>query len=327
MRIVIPDDWNGAYESAPEIAELRKRAEVVVLHDRSADLAGALREADIAAALRERTKYLAGDLANMPNLKLIASVGGASNAAIDVQAATAQGTLVCYTSGAAGAAPDVAGNASMVELTIGMMIAIMRDFAQQDRVIHGGGWPSPQGRMLQGKTLGIVGLGRLGGQVAQAARLFGMRVTAAGKTLTPERAAAAGAEFLDLDMLFAECDVISVHLKLTEHTRGLVSRRLLQKMKPDAVLVNTSRGPVLDQQALVDLLRAGRIKGAALDVYDDEPLAADDPIRACERALLLGHCGWPTDGAYARMIPDTVAVIEAFLDGKPVNMVNPEALP
>ena len=325
MRIVIPDDWNGAYEASPLVQGLRKRGVLVILHDRSADVAAELRQADVAVALRERTKYLAPALAQMPNLKMIASVGGPVNAAIDLEAATSRGIVVSCTV-SSGGPPDTAGPASMVELTIGMMIATMREFAQQDRILHAGSWPSPQGRILHGKRLGIVDLGRLGSSVAKAAQFFGMHVAAAGKTLTAERAEKAGVEFTDLDTLFAESDVVSIHLKLTESTRGMVDGRLLGRMKPEAVLINTSRGPVLDSAALVDVLNAGRIKGAALDVYDEEPLPADDPLRGCERLLMLGHCGWPTDGNFERMIPASVAAIEAFLDGKPINMVNPQAL-
>jgi phosphoglycerate dehydrogenase-like enzyme len=149
-----------------------------------------------------------------------------------------------------------------------------------------------------------------------------MRVVAAGLTLTPERCAAAGVEFRTIDDLFRESDVISIHMKLADATRGLVDARLLSLMKPDAVLVNTSRGPIVDEAALVSALQEHRIGGTALDVYDAEPLPADHPLRKTDNTLLLAHCGWPTDEGYSRMIPETVAVIEAFLDGKPVNVEN-----
>jgi phosphoglycerate dehydrogenase-like enzyme len=152
-----------------------------------------------------------------------------------------------------------------------------------------------------------------------------MRVVAAGLTLTPERAAAAGVEFRTLEQLFTESDIISIHLKLSDRTRGLIDRSLLGRMKRDAILVNTSRGPIVVEADLVEALQQDTIGGAALDVYDQEPLPADHPLRKTEHTLLLAHCGWPTDAGYARMVPETVAVIEAFLDGSPINVERPPA--
>jgi len=326
MRVVFPDDWNGTFEAAPEITRLRQRVEVVTHRVRPDDLAGALKDADIAVALRERTRYDAALLEQLPNLKLIVSVGGNWNPSIDKDVAMSRGVVVCYTSGAIPSvgSPYTGQNPSMVELAIGMMISAMREFGEQDRAMRAGQWPGPQGRVLAGKTLGIVGLGRLGTQTAQAAKLFGMRIIAAGLTLTSERAQQAGVEFRTLDELFSEADVISVHLKLTPETRGIIDKRLLGRMKPNALLVNTARGPVINEADLVQALQEKRIR-AALDVYDQEPLPPDHPLRKTEGTLLLAHCGWPTDEGYARMIPETVAVIEAFLNGSPVNVENPSA--
>jgi phosphoglycerate dehydrogenase-like enzyme len=325
MRVVFPDDWNGAFAGAPEMARLRDRAEVVIHRVRPDNLAEAVRDADVAVALRERTRYDAALLAAMPNLKLIVSVGGRDNPAIDKDVAMGRGVLVCYTHGAA---PDVApaapsGNPSMTEMALGMLISIMRGFGVQDRAMRAGEWPGPIGRVLHGKTLGVLGLGRLGTELANVAKFLGMRVTAAGLTLTPERAAAAGVEFRTIDQLFTESDAISIHLKSTETTRGLVNARLLGLMKPDAVLVNTSRGPIVVEADLIAALRARRILGAALDVYDAEPLPATHPLRQLDNILLLAHCGWPTDEGYARIIPETIRVIDAFLDGAPINVENP----
>src|SRR5262249_19959882 len=156
---------------------------------------------------------------------------------------------------------------SMTEMTLGMMISVMRGFGEQDRAMRAGQWPGVIGRVLHGKTLGILGLGRLGSELATVAKVLSMHVSAAGLTLTPERCAAAGVEFRSVDQLFSESDVISIHMKLAEQTRGLVDARLLARMKPDAVLVNTSRGPIVDERALVEALQQHRIGGAALDVY------------------------------------------------------------
>jgi phosphoglycerate dehydrogenase-like enzyme len=325
MQIVFPDDWNGTFEVAPELEGLRRRADVVVHRVRPDDLSGALKGADIVVALRERTRYTAALIEAMPGLKLIVSVGGRDNPSIDKDVAMARGVLVCYTAGALGNRGNSDWNASMVEMTIGMMISVLRQFGEQDRGMRAGLWPGPKGRVLHGKTLGVVSLGRLGTMTARAAQFFGMRVIAAGITLTPERAAAANAEFRTLEQLFAEADVISINLKLSDRTRGLVDRRLLGLMKPDAVIVNTSRGPIINEADLVDALQRKSIGGAALDVYDQEPLPADHPLRSTEHTLLLAHCGWPTDEGYASMVPETVAVIEKFLDGTPINVENPSA--
>jgi phosphoglycerate dehydrogenase-like enzyme len=325
MQIVFPDDWNGTFAAAPEVERLRARADVVVHRVRPPDLRGVLKDADVAVAVRERTRYDTPLLNALPRLKLIVSVGGVDNPSIDKQTAAERGVLVCHTAGALDLPPPPEGPASMVEVTIGMMIASMREFAEQDRAIRAGEWPGPHGRVLHGKTLGIVGLGRLGTPVAHLAQVFGMRVVAAGLTLTPARAAAAGVEFRTLEQLFTESDIISIHLKLSDRTRGLIDRSLLGRMKRDAILVNTSRGPIVVEADLVEALQQDTIGGAALDVYDQEPLPADHPLRKTEHTLLLAHCGWPTDAGYARMVPETVAVIEAFLDGSPINVERPPA--
>jgi phosphoglycerate dehydrogenase-like enzyme len=325
MQVVFPDDWNAAFEAAPEIARLRKRADVKIYRVRPDNVLDALRDADVAIALRERTRYDAKVLNQMPNLKLIVSVGGRENPSIDKDVAMGRGVLVCYTAGAMSdrLPPSPPGNPSMTEMALGMMISVMRGFGVQDRAMRAGEWPGPIGRVLRGKTLGIVGLGRLGSELAKVCQLLGMRVLAAGLTLTPERAAAAGVEFRSLDDLFSDSDVVSIHMRSTEKSRGLVNARLLARMKPDAVLINTSRGPIVDEAALLEVLQQHRILGAALDVYDAEPLPPDHPLRHTDNTLLLAHCGWPTDDGYSRMIPETVRVIEAFLDGAPINVENP----
>jgi phosphoglycerate dehydrogenase-like enzyme len=328
MQVVFPDDWNSTFEHAPEIAALRRRAEVITHRVRPDDLVGALKDADVAVAVRERTKFDAPLLAGMSKLQLIVSVGGRDNPSIDKHTAMGRGVLVCFTSGALPALPaGGGGNPSMIELTIGMMISAMREFVEQDRALRAGEWPGAKGRVLYGKTLGIVGLGRLGTGVARAAQFFGMRVIAAGLTLTPERASSAGVEYRRLDELFSESDVISVHLKLSDKTRGLIDRSLLGRMKSDAILVNTARGPIVNEDDLVAALQSRSIGGAALDVYDEEPLPAAHLLRHTERTLLLAHCGWPTDDTYARMVPETAAVIEAFLNGAPINVENAPVVP
>lgn len=324
MRVVIPNDWNGAFGVSEDIRRLGERAEVSVFQEPAwsqHELLGQLRQADVVVGIRERTRFPEALFAQLPRLKFIAHIGGPDAPHIDIPAATQHGVLISYTSqrGAPGQQDPV------VEIIVGMLISLFAQFQAQDRAIREGGWPLFQRRTLVGKTLGIVGLGRIGSNLAAIASSLGMRVLAAGVRLTPERAAAAGVEFRTLPDLFAEADAISINLRLLDETRGIISGDLLRRMKPDAYLINTSRGPVLDQAALVDLLQAGRIGGAALDVYDEEPLPRDHPLRSLDNVLLLGHCGWATDTGYAGMIPRTAEIVQAFLDGHPVNVLNPEA--
>ncbi len=324
MNIVVPNDWNDAFKNHPDMQKLKERGTVSFFKQPGPEMNRALTEADITVGIRERTRFEADRLAKMPKLKLIAQIGGNDVPHIDLSTCNKQGVLVCHTAGAGGRGTQWPGG--MVELTIGMMIAAIRQFHVHDSVIHAGGWPDPAGRTLEGKTLGIIGLGRIGIGVGKAAQYFGMRVVAAGKTLTRERAEAEGVEFTSLDDLFSTADMISVHLKLNDATRGMITRQHLARMKPDAIFVNTSRGPVVDEPALVEALQAKHIGGVALDVFNEEPMPADHPIRKCENALLIGHQGWATQEAYAGMIPAIANVITAFLDGKPVNVINQEAL-
>jgi D-3-phosphoglycerate dehydrogenase / 2-oxoglutarate reductase len=320
-RVVILDDWNQAYGASPQVARLRERAEVVIHTDAAPAMAATLERlagAQIVVGNRERTRFDAKFFGALPDLALLAQTGDGVQH-IDLAAATANGVLVSVTPGGS--------TAAMVELTIGMMIAVLRRFAEQDRAIRAGQWPLWIGQELDGKTLGVVGLGRLGSRVANVARSFGMRVLAAGPTLTLERAQAAGLEFRDLETLMAESDVVSIHVRLSDRTRGLITASHLAKMKPTAVLINTARGPVVDEGALIGALRSRRIAGAALDVYDREPLPANHPLLSCETALLTGHCGWVTDNTYERFISGIVENIEVFLDGQPRHVMNPEAAP
>lgn len=321
MRVVVLDDWNDAYAAAEPIARLRQRAEVVIYTDRAPSRSATLERlagADVVVANRERTRFDADLLNALPSLKLIAQTGDGIPH-IDLATATANGVLVSVTPGGS--------TASMAELTIGMMIAVMRRFAEQDRALRAGQWPNWVGQELEGKTLGIVGLGKIGRRVARIAQALGMRVLASGLTLTEERARQEGVEYRSLDDLFAESDVVSIHLRLSERTRGLITAAHLARMKPTAVLINTARGPIVDEGALIGALRSHRIAGAGLDVYDQEPLPPDHPLLSCETALLTAHCGWVTDGTYRRFIAGVVENIEAFMEGKPRNVVNPEAAP
>ena len=226
--------------------------------------------------------------------------------------AAARGIVVSGTRGAGNPVP---------ELTLGMMIALTRHFAEEDAAIRSGGWQHTIGPGLGGLTLGVLGLGRLGGPVADLARAFGMEVIAWDRSITPERAARRGARAVERDALFGESDILTIHLPLTESSRGLVGARELGLMKSGSYLINTSRGPIVDEAALLDALARGGIAGAALDVYDAEPLPADHPLRRAPNTLLLPHLGYVTTEQYARFYGDAVEDIVAWADGAPIRVL------
>ena len=269
-------------------------------------------------ALRERTKFDAPFFEAMPQLELIAQTGHHVYH-VDMPAATKAGVLVGLGLGAAGQ------GFSTAELTIGLMLAIMRRIPQTDRAIRSGEWPLVLGRALRGKKLGILGLGRVGREVARIAQAFGMEVVAWGPTLTPERAQASGARYMDLDELLSAADVVSVHLTLSDTSRGLIDEARLRRIGPGIWLINTSRGQIVDEAALARVLADGALGGAALDVFGEEPLPAESPFCKLDNVVLTAHLGWPADDTYRLMAEGTVEVIEAYIDGTYDKALNPEA--
>jgi phosphoglycerate dehydrogenase-like enzyme len=231
------------------------------------------------------------------------------NAVVDVEAARARGVVVSGT--------RMAGNA-MPELTIGLMIALMRSFAAEDAAVRAGGWQHTIGPGLHGRTLGVVGFGHLGIPVAKLAQAFGMDLIAWSPHLTAERANEHGVRAVTKEQLFADADVVTIHMPLSDRSRGLVGAADLARMKPTAYLLNTSRGPIVDEAALVEALQQRRIAGAGLDVYDTEPLPVDHPLRALPNTLLLPHIGYVTTDGYAVMYADVVEDIVAYAEGHPV---------
>lgn len=319
-RIAVLDDYQGVVLSLPYWARLAGRASVEAFRETVADeeaLVRRLTPYQILVPIRERTRFPAALLARLPNLELLA-LTGRNTGHVDVAAATAQGILVAETGGS-GAGP--------VELTIGLMIAAVRGIPQADRALRAGRWEGSLRGELAGKTLGILGLGRIGSRIAAFGRLLGMRVLAWGPTLTPERATASEAAFVPLETLFRESDVVSLHLRLSDQSRGLVTADLLACMKPSAYLINTARGPLVDEVALVASLRERRIAGAALDVYAVEPLPADHPFLALENVVLTPHLGYVTEEAYHVFFREVTENISSYLDGQvPARAVNPDAL-
>jgi phosphoglycerate dehydrogenase-like enzyme len=306
-KIAVLDDYQGVALKMADWSAVLARADVDVFSDHldAADaVAQRLLPYDIVCVMRERTPLRAAMLERLPNLKLIASTGP-RNASIDLKAAAARGIAVVHT--------GYFGSPT-VELTWALILASARHIVAEAAAVRGGGWQHSIGDDLSGKTLGIIGLGNLGSQVAKIGLAFGMRVLAWSQNLTAEKAAAVGAALVSKEALLRQSDIVSVHLVLSERTRALIGAAELALMKPEARLVNTSRGPIVVEAALLAALEAGRIAGAAIDVYDVEPLPADHPYRKLDRLLATPHIGYVSRGLYERFYRDTVSNIIAWLD-------------
>jgi len=311
FRVAVLDDYQKVALEMADWKSLEPEGEVQAFADNLVDvprLAERLHTFDAAVLMRERTPFPRALLERLPNLRLIVTAG-TRNASIDVAAATEKGVLVTGTEMLAYPTADLAW---------GLIIGLVRHIPFEAEQMRRGAWQTTLGHGLQGKALGIVGLGRLGAQVAAVGKAFGMSVIAWSQNLTPERAAAAGAKLVAKEALFAEADVVTVHLVLSDRTRGLVGAPELGRMKPTAYLVNTSRGPIVDSKALLETLRARRIAGAALDVYDHEPLPADHPLRKLDNVVLTPHLGYVLEENYRLLYPQAVENIRAFMTGKPV---------
>ncbi len=313
MRIAILDDYQRVALASADWTALNA-AELTPFHAHIADtanLVAELRRFDVIVAMRERTPFTAERIRLLPGLRLLVTTGMA-NASIDLAAADAAGVTVCGTRGSAGATP---------ELTWALILALVRHVPEEDRRIREGGWQQTVGFGLRGRTLGVVGLGNIGRRVAAVGLAFGMEVLGWSQNLSPAVAAEAGVSPVSKDELFAVSDVITVHYKLSDRSAGLVGARELGLMKPTAFLVNTSRGPVVDEDALLASLHAGAIAGAALDVYDEEPLPGGHPLRVAPRTVLTPHVGYVTDDGYRTFYGDAVEDIAAFAAGRPVRVL------
>ncbi|HEY7558075.1 MAG TPA: D-2-hydroxyacid dehydrogenase family protein [Candidatus Binatia bacterium] len=318
MRVTVLDDYQHAIENTQALERLREKAAVRVLSEKIAsedDLVRALVGCQAIIPIRERTKFPASLLQKLPRLEFIAQTGNHAYH-IDMGAATRAGIVVSL-------AP---GRNSTAELAFGLMLAVMRRIPQSDRAVRNGEWPLVLGYVLKGKTLGILGLGKIGTEVAAIGRAFGMQVIAWGPTLTPERAAKSQAAFMPLDEVLRAADVVSVHLKLSDLNKGLIDERRLRLMKKTAYFVNTARGAIVDEQALVRALADKAIAGAALDVFADEPLPARHPLFELDNVVLTPHLGWPTDSGFEGFAENAVANILDYMDGKLTRALNPEAL-
>ena len=312
MKIAILDDYQNVATSLADWDSLD--AETVVFAKPFADAGEVVRRLagfDVLVAMRERTPFPAEVLARLTTLRLLVSTGPA-NAAIDLKAARELGITVCGT-----------GYFShpTAEHTWALILGAARNLPDEASSMRAGGWQTSIGTGLHGKTLGLLGLGRLGSQVAQIGRAFGMTPIAWSQRLAADKAAEHGVRAVTRAQLFSESDVLSIHLVLSERTRGLVGAADLRSMKPTAILVNTSRGPIVDEDALFEMLREGRIHRAAIDVFDTEPLPAGHRLRSLPNALLTGHVGYVTRELYETFYRDAVEDIAAFQAGAPVRLM------
>lgn len=316
IRCVVLDDYQDAARRFADWSVLGEDVELVVLRQHlSGDaLAEALQGAAVVVAMRERTPFDAATLAHLPDLRLLVTTGSV-NASIDLEAAAARGVTVCATT----SVPHPAA-----ELTWGLLLGLARSIPREDARFHRGElpWQASVGLDLAGRTIGIVGLGRIGQRVARYARAFDMRVIAWSRSLTEERCAEHGAELAPgLDALLADADVVTLHVALGPGTQGMIGARELSLMKPSALLVNTSRGALVDEMALLEALRTGRIAGAALDVFREEPLPADHPLRGAPNLVATPHLGYVTADNYGRYFRDAVEDIQAWLQGRPIRVL------
>jgi D-3-phosphoglycerate dehydrogenase len=313
------DDYQNLSQKLADWTPVTSRAEVVVFdkHLSEAEAVQKLQDFDALCMLRERMPLPASLLDRLPRLKFIA-VTGPYHRTLDMSAADRLGITVSCTPRTA------AGQFSTAELAWGLLLAAARRIPAEDANMRKGGWQTTVGVSLATRTLGLVGLGRLGSHMVPIARAFGMNVLAWSPNLTAERASEIGATRVDKDELFARSDFISLHLVLGERSRGVVGRQELRLMKPDAYLINTARGPLVDRAALLDALSNRRIGGAALDVYDEEPLPADDPIRKLDNVVLLPHVGYTVKELLGFFYERTVENLVAFMDGKPLRVLTAE---
>jgi phosphoglycerate dehydrogenase-like enzyme len=321
MRVAILDDYQQVALASAKWPD----ADITVFTDhidRTEALVSALQPFDVIVAMRERTPFNSERLSQLPLLKLLVTTGMA-NASIDLDAAREHGITVCGTGGSQGAT---------AELTWGLILAVARHIPEEDRYLRlagspggaalSGAWQRTVGTGLHGKTLGLVGLGNQGRPVAKIGRAFGMKLLAWSQNLDPAKAEKAHCTPVSKEELLARSDVVTVHYKLSERSTGLIGAADLAQMKPTAYLINTSRGPIVDESALVAALRSGTIAGAGLDVYDVEPLPLSHPLRRLPNVVLTPHLGYVTDDTYEVFFREAAEDIEAFAEGSPVRVLS-----
>lgn len=324
MNLALLDDYQKVALRLGDWDRLRKRGiEITVFNEPFSSLDDAVQKLapfQILGLLRERTAFPRALIEKLPNLKFMV-LTGARAASLDDKAATERGIPISTT-------PGGGSNAPTAELCWALLMMCARDLAKAERLMRSGGWHNGlrQMNVLEGKRLGVIGLGKLGSRIAGYAKAFGMDVVAWSQNLTAEKAAAGGAKLVTKDELLASSDFISIHLVLSDRSRGLIGASDLAKMKKTATLINTSRGPIVDEAALIAALKDGTIAHAGLDVYDKEPVPAGHPLTKLDNVTLIPHLGYVVEESYRFFYEGTIKDIEAWLDGRPINVLNPEAL-
>jgi phosphoglycerate dehydrogenase-like enzyme len=316
-KVAVLDDWQGIAKSSADWSRLSEHAEVVFFEEpfKYADaIARALAGFEIIIAMRERTKFPKELIEQLPKLRMIALTGGRTWT-MDFDALNARGIVVSHTGG-------THSTAATAELALGLLLSAARHIPRADASVRKGGFQGgvPVGRVLEGKTLGVIGLGKIGSKMARYGQALGMRVLAWSQNMTEEKAVAAGAKLVDKATLLSESDAISLHLVLSERTRGIIGALDLARMKPGAILVNSSRGPLVDEAAMVEKLENGKLV-AALDVYAQEPLPPNHPLRSLPNTILTPHLGYCTREVYSQFYGDSIENVLAFLDGRPMRVL------
>lgn len=314
MKMAILDDYQNASSRFACIEKLREQGELLTLREtiKPEELARRLKDINIILPIRERTKFGAELLEKLSELRFISMTGASANN-IDLEAATRMGILVSVTS---------YHSEGAVELTLGLILALLRNIPAEDRAMRNGKWQTTIGTLLNGKTLGILGLGRVGREVARIAQAFGMKIIAWGPSLTAERAVKSKVEMTTLAEVLNRSDIVSVHVRLSDQSRGLIGWNELKMMKKSAFLINTARGDIIDESALIKALETGIISGAALDCYHEEPIDQDSPLLKMNNVVLSPHAGFVTYETFQHYFSEAVENILNYLSGSPANIIN-----
>ena len=320
-RIAILDDFERIADTVPSFNKVKARADITLLRERldtSEKLVQTLQPFEIILLMRERTALSETEYSQLPNLRFISQTGRTS-VHLDLPSATRHRIAVT------GTATDT--GSSTKELTIGLIFSLLRKIPQIDRRMRTESWPPIPGRTLEGKTVGVFGFGRIGKEVARVMKALNTRVLGYSRTLTPERAAEVGAECVDIETLVRESDIITIHINSNAQTRGIIGEREFAMMKRGAFLVNTARGPIVSERAMIRALESGQLGGVGLDVFDVEPLPMDHPLRRFDNAVLLSHRGYATVEVLSERYEQALENILDYLDGRPLKLLNPEVLP
>ena len=319
MDVAILDDYQAVAQQMADWSQLPPGINVQFFHDHIADedaLVDRLKNFQVVMGMRERTPFPRSVLDRLPELRLLVTAG-MGNAVFDIPAATELGIVVTGTGGV-GEGPT--------ELTWGLILALARRIPQEDRLTREGNWGTTVGIGLKDKTLGLLGLGHIGSLVGKVGAALGMNIVAWSQNLTPERAAECGATLVDKGTLFKESDVLSVHVQLSDRTRGLVGAKELSLMKPTSYLINISRGPIVDELSLIQALTSGSIAGAGLDTFDIEPLPTNHPLLGLSNTVITPHLGYVTEDGYRVRYTQVVEDIRAFISGESIRVLNPQVL-